>query len=53
MLWAGHVARMGRNKSTQNVEHLQGWAHFVYLVVGGRIILNPSNALGLVRLWFP
>jgi len=52
-MWAGHVTCVGRNKSTQNLEKLQGQAHFVYLGVGGRIILNPVNALGLVRLWVP
>jgi len=53
MLWAGHVTRVGRNKFTQNLEKLQGWAHLVYLGVGGRIILNPMIALGLVILWVP
>lgn len=53
MLWAGHVTRVGRNKFTQNLEKLQGWAHLVYLGFGGRIILNPMIALGLVILWVP
>jgi hypothetical protein len=52
-VWAGHVTRGGHNKSTQNLGKLQGWAHFVYLGFGGRIILNHVNALGLVRLWVP
>jgi hypothetical protein len=40
-------------KSTENLEKLQGLAHFGYLGVAGRIMLIPMNALDLVRLWVP
>jgi len=53
MLWAGHVTRVGRNKSTKNLEKLRGLAQFVYLGIGGGIHLNSVNALGLMRLWVP